>query len=241
MVHGPRSSIKHRIYQVLPKTNEKSLTRPKWLGQFTKNSILFIAVIVLTVFFFIGPAKTFMSTFSNENNSMRPLPASKGPISSFASDMEASMKSDEEESPNEVVRKLTELWVAVKSVLVFWLAETSFPTTEGANELLSFWIKLYFQPKLPILADVDQELIKEAKISFQVPNPGFIFHNKLPKSGSTTMHNILTVLSQWNNFEHIKIDSAMMSFDDEGKFYFYRNRDLRTAWTRSSKWPVYID
>ena len=73
---------------------------------------------------------------------------------------------------------------------------------------------------MPILSDVDQELIKEAKISFQVPNPGFIFHNKLPKSGSTTMHNILTVLSQWNNFEHIKIDSAMMSFDDEGKFDF---------------------
>ena len=83
----------------------KILIRPKWLGQFTKNSILFIAVIVLTVFFFIGPAKTFMSTFSNENNSMRPVPASKGPISSFASDMEASMKSDEEESTDEMVNE----------------------------------------------------------------------------------------------------------------------------------------
>ena len=61
----------------------------------------------------------------------------------------------------------------------------------------------------------DQELIKDKKISFKIPNPGFIFHNKLPKSGSTTMHNILTVLSQWNNFEHIKIDSAMMKFEDE--------------------------
>ena len=82
---------------------------------------------------------------------------------------------------------------------------------------------------MPILSDVDQELIKEAKISFQVPNPGFIFHNKLPKSGSTTMHNILTVLSQWNNFEHIKIDSAMMSFDDEGMFEFTVKRSSQCS------------
>jgi hypothetical protein len=46
------------------------------------------------------------------------------------------------------------------------------------------------------------------------------------------MHNILTMLSQWNNYEHIKIDSAMMKFDDEkdlGKkrgFYHSLNSDL---------------
>ena len=71
------------------------------------------------------------------------------------------------------------------------------------------------KPVLPLLSDIDEEILKDLPISFQVPNPGFIFHNKLPKSGSTTMHNILTVLSQWNNFEHIKIDSAMMQFEDE--------------------------
>lgn len=75
--------------------------------------------------------------------------------------------------------------------------------------------KSYDKPKLPLLSEIDEEILKDLPISFQVPNPGFIFHNKLPKSGSTTMHNILTVLSQWNNFEHIKIDSAMMQFEDE--------------------------
>lgn len=68
---------------------------------------------------------------------------------------------------------------------------------------------------MPSLSDEDEEIIKNHQVSFKLPNPGFILHNKLPKSGSTTMHNILTVLSQWNNFEHIKIDSAMMKFDDE--------------------------
>ena len=42
------------------------------------------------------------------------------------------------------------------------------------------------------------------------------------------MHNILTVLSQWNNFEHIKIDSAMMSFDDEGMFYVFFKKTVYT-------------
>ena len=68
---------------------------------------------------------------------------------------------------------------------------------------------------MPLLSAEDEEIIKNYKVSFKLPNPGFILHNKLPKSGSTTMHNILTVLSQWNNFEHIKIDSAMMKFDNE--------------------------
>ena len=151
------------------------------------------------------------------------MPASKGPISSFASDMEASMKSDEDEAPEEMVRIKT--WIVIILILAFLLTETTVDLIRWwewercwDNIILNPSLKSNFQPKLPILSDVDQELIKDAKISFQVPNPGFIFHNKLPKSGSTTMHNILTVLSQWNNFEHIKIDSAMMSFDDEGLF-----------------------
>ena len=78
-----------------------------------------------------------------------------------------------------------------------------------------FVLIILFQPKLPQLSSEDEESIKEHIVNFTVPNKGFVFHNKLPKSGSTTMHNILTVLAQWNNFEHIKIDSAMMKFEDE--------------------------
>ena len=34
----------------------------------------------------------------------------------------------------------------------------------------------------------------------EVPNPDFIFHNKLPKAGSSTMNNIFRLLAKRNNF-----------------------------------------
>ena len=123
-----------------------------------------IKAVVLAVVYFLGPAKTLMSSLSVAT----PAP----PVKSFAAELESSMEKKDSSSSDE-------------------------------------------KPVLPLLSDIDEEILKDLPISFQVPNPGFIFHNKLPKSGSTTMHNILTVLSQWNNFEHIKIDSAMMQFEDE--------------------------
>lgn len=48
-----------------------------------------------------------------------------------------------------------------------------------------------------------------------VPNTKFIFHNKLPKCGSTTMHNIVGLLSRKNNFTYWKIMSGVMKFTDE--------------------------
>lgn len=47
------------------------------------------------------------------------------------------------------------------------------------------------------------------------PNPRFVFHNKLPKTGSTTMHNIVGLLSRRNNFTYWKIMSGVMKFGDE--------------------------
>lgn len=49
----------------------------------------------------------------------------------------------------------------------------------------------------------------------QMPNPQFIFHNKLPKCGTTTMHNIVTVLADWNNYTHLKVESARVQFQNE--------------------------
>ena len=49
----------------------------------------------------------------------------------------------------------------------------------------------------------------------KLPNPGFIFHNKLPKCGTTTMHNIITVLADWNNYTHLKVESAKVQFGNE--------------------------
>lgn len=57
-----------------------------------------------------------------------------------------------------------------------------------------------------VLSDIDQALIKETKIQFEPPNPDFIFHNKLPKSGSSTMNQIFSVLSKWNHFKHMKLN-----------------------------------
>jgi len=48
-----------------------------------------------------------------------------------------------------------------------------------------------------------------------VPNTKFVFHNKLPKCGSTTMHNIVGLLSRKNNFTYWKIMSGVMKFTDE--------------------------
>jgi len=84
---------------------------------------------------------------------------------------------------------------------------------------------------LPELSQVDQQTLADAEMSLVAPNPGFVLHNKLPKCGSTTMHNILTMLSQWNNYEHIKIDSAMMKFDDEKDLAAYLKSILRPPMT----------
>ena len=51
--------------------------------------------------------------------------------------------------------------------------------------------------------------------AMKLPNPGFIFHNKLPKCGTTTMHNIITVLADWNNYTHLKVESAKVQFGNE--------------------------
>ena len=81
----------------------------------------------------------------------------------------------------------------------------------------------------------NQALIKEVKIQFQPPNPDFIFHNKLPKSGSSTMNQIFTVLSEWNKFHHFKLNGnamrkhgdRMKGFSDEGLFQFAQGSPWR--------------
>lgn len=40
----------------------------------------------------------------------------------------------------------------------------------------------------------------------EIPNPEFIFHNKLPKAGSSTMNNILIMLGRKNRFNYRKLN-----------------------------------
>ena len=46
-----------------------------------------------------------------------------------------------------------------------------------------------------------------------LPNPKMIFHNKLPKSGSSTMNNLLKVLSKSNQFAYKKIEPTDLPND----------------------------
>jgi hypothetical protein len=47
----------------------------------------------------------------------------------------------------------------------------------------------------------------------QMPNPGFIFHNKLPKSGSSTMNQLLRELAKKNNFNFAKVEPTLIPND----------------------------
>ena len=47
----------------------------------------------------------------------------------------------------------------------------------------------------------------------EMSNPDFIFHNKLPKAGSSTMNNILLMLSQRNNFNYRKVEPHELAGD----------------------------
>lgn len=68
------------------------------------------------------------------------------------------------------------------------------------------------------IADNDELLeASRRRDLFQLPNEGFIYHNKLPKCGSTTMHAILGVLSRWNNFRYLKLEPSLVKFYDGEK------------------------
>ena len=61
----------------------------------------------------------------------------------------------------------------------------------------------------------------------QAPNRNFIFHNKIPKAGSTTFYNLLVPLSSMNNFDLIHLVPCFDKDDpqplqDEG--YFSKQR-----------------
>ena len=45
--------------------DKKEIKEPKRLSSLTKSILLFIALVVLAVVFFIGPARTFVTTFSS--------------------------------------------------------------------------------------------------------------------------------------------------------------------------------
>jgi len=70
--------------------------------------------------------------------------------------------------------------------------------------------------------------IEEHEKDFSIPNANFIFHNKLPKSGSTTMHDILRKLSQKNLFNYKKMDSSNMDFDDDASLVDYIKENQKT-------------
>ena len=78
-----------------------------------------------------------------------------------------------------------------------------------------------------------------------LPNPHLIFHNKLPKCGSTTMHNMLQLLSKWNNFDYYKLEPGDDPFQEEEKISTFMKLALEKARPKRSKsedgtWPVFL-
>lgn len=74
--------------------------------------------------------------------------------------------------------------------------------------------------------ELDQKLL-EFEYDQMIPNANFIYHNKLPKSGSTTMHDILRELSQKNLFYYKKMDSSNMGFDDDISLTEYIKENIK--------------
>ena len=58
----------------------------------------------------------------------------------------------------------------------------------------------------PLIRYSDQVVIFLAYFQ-EILNPDFIFHNKLPKAGSSTMNNICLMLSKRNNFNYRKVEN----------------------------------
>ena len=48
---------------------------------------------------------------------------------------------------------------------------------------------------------------KRLEPKYYPPSTKMIFHNKMPKSGSTTMHNLLKRLAEINGFDYVKIQA----------------------------------
>ncbi|XP_004227334.4 heparan sulfate 2-O-sulfotransferase 1-like [Ciona intestinalis] len=62
------------------------------------------------------------------------------------------------------------------------------------------------------------------------PNPRFIFHNKLPKSGSSTMNNIIKILAKKNKFNYLKAESGVVPLNDELPLVKYLERKMTSPY-----------
>ena len=62
-------------------------------------------------------------------------------------------------------------------------------------------LRLQAQKRLQATLLTDDSSGKSDKMKTKLPNPKFIFHNKIPKSGSTTLANIVHTLEERNRFK----------------------------------------
>merc|ERR1712062_853253 len=60
--------------------------------------------------------------------------------------------------------------------------------------------KISFKPEVNVCIE-NYRIYKHRDMCSSIPNPKFVFHNKLPKSGSTTFLALLNELRKRNNFD----------------------------------------
>ena len=63
----------------------------------------------------------------------------------------------------------------------------------------------------------------------ELPNPKFIFHNKLPKCGSTVMNDIVKLLAKQNGFTYTKMDAEKMGFDEQKKLVVWLKQNYNES------------
>ena len=96
-------------------------------------------------------------------------------------------------------------------------------------------LRLQAQKRLQATLLTDDSSGKSDKMKIKLPNPKFIFHNKIPKSGSTTLANIVHTLEERNRFklrhfhpcvnERKYINVQFRTFGPVGPSFFLRFQD----------------
>ena len=105
--------------------------------------------------------------------------------------------------------------ISVETIFRDQQAELAKYPTSHLKVLLQFCSYNYCQHKASAFYTYEPAKWNWQSMNFKTrtPNAKFIFHNKLPKSGSSTMNQLLRQLSKKNNFNFAKVEPSQIPND----------------------------